>query len=60
MPQTIFGVLFIFLMTTLGSAVVFFFKKKVNKNFNKTPLICLKIILLILKISLINIKRDLT
>ena len=35
MPQTIFGVLFIFLMTTLGSAVVFFFKKKVNKNFNK-------------------------
>lgn len=35
MPQTIFGIFFIFFMTTLGSAVVFFFKKKVNKNFNK-------------------------
>ena len=35
MPQTIFGILFIFLMTTLGSAVVFFFKKQVNKNFYK-------------------------
>lgn len=35
MGQTIFGVIFIFLMTTLGSAVVFFFKRKVNVNFNK-------------------------
>lgn len=35
MFQVVFGIVFIFLMTTLGSAVVFFFKKKVNPNFNK-------------------------
>ncbi len=35
MFKIIFGITFIFLMTTLGSAVVFFFKNKVSLNFNK-------------------------
>lgn len=33
--KVIFGVCFIFLMTTLGSAVVFFFKKDLNKKFRQ-------------------------
>ena len=32
---TSLGVIFIFLMTTLGSALVFFFKKDLSPNFKK-------------------------